>query len=273
MRKRSGLAAAGVGATSRSRRAPRWVVVGLAALGCATAGSAAVVRWSPPPRGPKTIAALATGTAITASSGRQIAARFSALVAEHPDLTYADLAARLDLARARAPEAGPSFDPTRAEYWNQIRDKMELTPEEQDLYRRWGVVGVDHAQHYSMAAAYLAIYRRDLPVLITTDSILHALHRSFDDILIELETAQFWNPRRPGATRIRRWRRCRGTCRSIRFWGATPRCGRCWRPSYSSKRLERRPSMGGAAWSSTGRSSPRAATTRNRRCFGATLGR
>ena len=125
------------------------------------------------------------------SSDRQIAARFSALVAEKPDLTYADLAAHLDLVHARAPEAGPSFDPTGADYWKQIRDKMELTAEEQDLYRRWGVVGVDHAQHYSMAAAYLAIYRRDLPVLITTDSILHALHRSFDDILMELETAQF----------------------------------------------------------------------------------
>jgi Protein of unknown function (DUF3160) len=164
--------------------------VGLAVLGCATAGGVTALHWSPPPRGPKTIAVPPTGA--TTASDRQIGARFSAFLAEHPDLTYADLASQLDLARARAPEAGPSFDPTRAAYWEQIREKMELTQEEQDLYRRSGMVGVDHAQHYSMAAAYLAIYRRDLPVLITTDSILHALHRSFDDILIELETEQFY---------------------------------------------------------------------------------
>jgi hypothetical protein len=38
---------------------------------------------------------------------------------------------------------------------------------------------------------YFAIYARDLPVLITADSILHAWHRSYDDILVELETGLF----------------------------------------------------------------------------------
>jgi hypothetical protein len=42
-----------------------------------------------------------------------------------------------------------------------------------------------------MASSYLAIFRRDLPVLITSDSILHAMHRSFDNILIELENGVF----------------------------------------------------------------------------------
>jgi hypothetical protein len=120
---------------------------------------------------------------------RDIAQRWKALRDEQGDLSYADLTRRLDL--VRAPEAGPSFDPTSVRYWNAIRDGLELTPEEQGLYRRWGLVGVDPAQRYTMASAYLAIYRRDLPVLITTDSILHALHRSFDNLLIELETSYF----------------------------------------------------------------------------------
>src|SRR5262245_3365354 len=42
-----------------------------------------------------------------------------------------------------------------------------------------------------MGSAYEEIYRHDLPVLVTTDSILHAMHRSFDDILIEIETGTF----------------------------------------------------------------------------------
>ena len=46
---------------------------------------------------------------------------------------------------------------------------------------------VDHEQRYTFGSTYYAIYARDLPVLVTTDSILHAMHRSFDKILMELE--------------------------------------------------------------------------------------
>ena len=35
--------------------------------------------------------------------------------------------------------------------------------------------------------AYYHIYGRDLPVLVTSDSIMHALHRSFDNMLSQLE--------------------------------------------------------------------------------------
>ena len=40
---------------------------------------------------------------------------------------------------------------------------------------------------YSFGSLYYAVYTNDLPVLITTDSILHAMHRTYDDILMELE--------------------------------------------------------------------------------------
>src|SRR5436309_690276 len=103
----------------RSQRVPASLLLGLAALGCVAAGGGAVLRWKNPRRGPH-LAVGAAESGIGTSSDRRIAARFSALVAEKPDLTYADLAARLDLAHARAPEAGPSFDPTGADYWKQI---------------------------------------------------------------------------------------------------------------------------------------------------------
>ncbi len=41
---------------------------------------------------------------------------------------------------------------------------------------------------YSFPAAYYSIYVRDLPLLVTTDSILHAVHRTFDSMLEETET-------------------------------------------------------------------------------------
>jgi hypothetical protein len=50
---------------------------------------------------------------------------------------------------------------------------------------------VDRGQRYSFGSAYYAIYTYDLPVLITADSILHALHSSYDQILQELELTLF----------------------------------------------------------------------------------
>jgi hypothetical protein len=124
-----------------------------------------------------------TARTIEATAGE----RFDALRASYGELTYADLERRL---RLREPSSRLSFDPTRVKYFELIRKSLALTPEEQRIYRQNGVVSVDHNQRYSMASTYLTIYRNDLPVLITVDSILHAWHRSFDAILVEIETTQ-----------------------------------------------------------------------------------
>ena len=174
----------------RRRLSPRGLSVILGALGCAAGATGAGLRWSALARGPNTTVPVAGGAPAAARFDQALASRFEALRAENQDLTYPGLVNRLAL--ARAPEAGPSFDPTGVAYWKKIRDGFALTAKEQEIYRRSGVVGVDQGQRYSMASAYLAIYRRDLPVLITTDSILHALHRSFDSILMWLETSHFY---------------------------------------------------------------------------------
>jgi len=171
---------------------PLWKrsVCALAVVGCATAVGVNGPRstFHAPARGPKTIPA-AMGASGAGEADRRIAVRFEAVRADNQDLEYDELLKRLDV--ARPPDARPSFDPTRVAYYDAIRKALVLTAEEQEIYKRTGFVGVDHSQRYSMASAYLAIYRRDLPVLITADSILHAMHRSFDNILIELETGIF----------------------------------------------------------------------------------
>jgi hypothetical protein len=113
---------------------------------------------------------------------------FGAIMAESGDLDYGGLVRALRL--RRAPDAPPRFDPTAVDHFARVQKELQLTPAELALYRRTGVVGIDDGEHVSMAAAYLEIYAHDLPVLITSDSILHALHRSFDTILttVELET-------------------------------------------------------------------------------------
>lgn len=38
-----------------------------------------------------------------------------------------------------------------------------------------------------MGRTYLEIYKADLPVFVSTASILHALHRSYDQVLMDIE--------------------------------------------------------------------------------------
>jgi hypothetical protein len=80
-----------------------------------------------------------------------------------------------------------SFDPTFAKHFEQIKTKLKMTDQELQLYRKHGFVSVDHEQRYSFGSAYYQIYSAHLPVFVSSDSILHALHRSFDDLLAELE--------------------------------------------------------------------------------------
>jgi hypothetical protein len=169
----------------------KWLGVAVAVLGCA-ASVALGPRFYTPARGPRTTPPGQAPASVEKNGpryDREIGASFEATRAQHADIGYPELVRSLAL--ARAPEVRPAFDPTGVEYYKRIRKSLELTSAEQEIYRRRGMVGVDHGQRFSMASAYLAIYRRDLPVLVTADSILHAMHRSFDNIVIELEITHF----------------------------------------------------------------------------------
>lgn len=114
---------------------------------------------------------------------------YQAHLAEQRDLEFPQLERELSL--AVKVDAPLSFSPATARFGAVTLDKLALTPEERAAFQRDGIVNVDHRQRYSMAAAYYGIFTRDLPVLVTTDSILHALHRSYDGVLEELETSVF----------------------------------------------------------------------------------
>jgi hypothetical protein len=150
----------------------------LACSGCPSGGA---------PKSPPGGASRGGSAATQPASGgdHYIAAAFDAARAQYGDLTYPDLIARLGL--RRSPDSAPTFDPTRVAFYDRVRGSLQLTPDEEATYRRTGVVGVDHGQRYSMGSMYYAIYTRDLPVLVTTDSILHAMHRTFDGILMYVE--------------------------------------------------------------------------------------
>ncbi|HET9958634.1 MAG TPA: DUF3160 domain-containing protein, partial [Polyangiaceae bacterium] len=114
-----------------------------------------------------------------------IASTYQRLLERHRDLSLSDLPRELGDVQRGEPDLG--FDPTQAKYYGAVRRELQLTNEEQRTFKRLGFVVADHGQPTSMGAAYYNIFTRDLPVLVTTDSILHAVHVSYDSILESVE--------------------------------------------------------------------------------------
>jgi len=80
-----------------------------------------------------------------------------------------------------------SFTPEEARYAQEIRQHLNLTTDEMALLQNNGFVVSERLAFKDFSNAYAYIYWKDLPVLITTDSILHAIHKTYDDLLMRLE--------------------------------------------------------------------------------------
>ncbi len=103
-----------------------------------------------------------------------------------------------------------TWDPTTAAYWTQLNDpaptgtpkpfeggaRIPLSPwtlngAELECFRTNGFVVCSRFASNTMADVYYDVFQRDLPVFVTTDSLLQAWHRSFDAILEDLERGVF----------------------------------------------------------------------------------
>ncbi len=80
-----------------------------------------------------------------------------------------------------------TFDPADCEHLDLVRRKLAISAAEMDMFRRQGFVVLGQSRQDTFATAYYDIYGRDLPVMITSDSILHAVHHSFDEIFKQME--------------------------------------------------------------------------------------
>ncbi|MFP4529311.1 MAG: DUF3160 domain-containing protein [Candidatus Kapaibacterium sp.] len=76
-------------------------------------------------------------------------------------------------------------------YLDSISIKMEMTADELSLIGRHGFVVTERKSYANMWDALREIYYKDLPVIITTDMMLHALHMSYDAILKDIEKYAF----------------------------------------------------------------------------------
>ncbi|HRI64902.1 MAG TPA: DUF3160 domain-containing protein [Polyangium sp.] len=170
-----------------NHRAYCWRAMGLLGAivlaNCANSNPLTVGKPTPPiadsgPRSPDQLVA----------KNRSEDVHFRAYQTAHPNLTAADVLALLPK-RTYRPKL--DFDPSKIAHYDTVSKALQLTDTEKASIQKNGFVSVDFRQRLSMAVAYYAIYTADLPVFVTTDSIAHALHRSFDEMLKALEEQIF----------------------------------------------------------------------------------
>jgi hypothetical protein len=78
-----------------------------------------------------------------------------------------------------------TFEPSSADYWNNFA--TGLNSEELPRFQTNGFVISHRLGAYSFARVFYNIFTADLPVYISPDAILHAWHRSYVNMLEELE--------------------------------------------------------------------------------------
>jgi hypothetical protein len=65
---------------------------------------------------------------------------------------------------------------------------FRLNAEELAAFKRNGFVVSERMGASSCTEMFYRVYKRDLPVFISADAVLHAWHRSYDALLVEIET-------------------------------------------------------------------------------------
>ena len=109
---------------------------------------------------------------------------YQSFLAAHQDLTAGQLRNLHPTATFRA-HAG--MDLAATAYLDSIIKIYQLTPDELALLQQNGFVVSERLSRPTFGEAYLEIFKRDLPVFVSTDALLHALHRSYDTILQDTE--------------------------------------------------------------------------------------
>jgi hypothetical protein len=80
------------------------------------------------------------------------------------------------------------YDPTTAENLGLIQaSALGLNAAELELFKRNGFVISDRHRYPHFGYGYQSIYAQDLPVFVSADSIMHAVHQTYRDVLKTIE--------------------------------------------------------------------------------------
>ena len=109
---------------------------------------------------------------------------YEAYLAAHRDMSSAQLLASHS-AGTFAQQSPVS--PDALTYLPGIQSRYSFTPYELSLLADHGFVVTDRLRFPSFESALLDIYAHDLPVFVSSDAVLHAIHASYDAILKDAE--------------------------------------------------------------------------------------
>jgi len=84
-------------------------------------------------------------------------------------------------------EAGIARSSTQPAYLDSIDKVYALTAYEKELLANHGFVVTSRLSKASFMEGYAEIFHADLPVFVSADAILHAVHMSYDAILMDIE--------------------------------------------------------------------------------------
>jgi hypothetical protein len=76
----------------------------------------------------------------------------------------------------------------KSEFGNEIASKYSLTPYEVSLINKHGFMVSERMNYPTFIHSFWDIFIKDMPVYISSDAILQALHYSFNKILVEFES-------------------------------------------------------------------------------------
>jgi hypothetical protein len=130
------------------------------------------------------ILALSLPQSVLAQAGDFSVEAYQSFLSTHQDLTAEQLRSMHPTAAFRA-QTGLSLAGTA--HLDSIIKIYQLTPDELDLLQQNGFVVSERLSRPTFGEAFLEVFKRDLPVFVSTDALLHALHRSYDTILQDTE--------------------------------------------------------------------------------------
>ena len=108
-------------------------------------------------------------------------------LSSHANISASDLMQEYDLENTYYRNLGNYQPAQNAAFYDSVVSIYDLTADEQALLNNNHFVVTERIWSHGIGFLYEDIYNKDLPVMLTTDAVLLALHTSYDQMLRELE--------------------------------------------------------------------------------------
>ncbi len=114
---------------------------------------------------------------------------YAVYLQQNKDLSFQDLQTGFPLENEYYKGFDQEVVPSAYDYFEKINAAYQVTDAEMALLKRNRFMITERLNYDCFGNAFHDIYVKDLPVFVSSDAVLHALHASYDQILIDLENA------------------------------------------------------------------------------------